>query len=128
MIYAPPLSSSSQMISKHFEMKIWSLFLTPSRYLALFLPYISLWTRCYSLLGRRVKVQESRAIEMESRFLTPPPPPIVVDHRVHIFTRDETGLVYHSAQSAGAYTATLLVMVNVVKGGGQAPPTLTSLG
>ncbi len=40
-------------------------------------------------------------------------------HRVHIFTRDETGLAYHSA---GAYTATLLVMVNVVKGGGRAPP------
>jgi hypothetical protein len=33
-----------------------------------------------------------------------------------------------SAHSAGAYTATLLVMVNVVKGGGRAPPTLTSLG
>ncbi len=33
-----------------------------------------------------------------------------------------------SAHSAGAYTATLLVMVKVVKGGGRAPPTLTSLG
>ncbi len=43
-------------------------------------------------------------------------------HRVHIFTRDET------AHSAGAYTATLLVMVNLMKGGGRAPPTLTSLG
>ncbi len=31
-----------------------------------------------------------------------------------------------SAHSAGAYTATLLVMVNVVKGGGRALPTLTS--
>ena len=31
-----------------------------------------------------------------------------------------------SAHSAGAYTATLLVMVNVIKGGGRAPPTLTS--
>ncbi len=31
-----------------------------------------------------------------------------------------------SAHSAGAYTATLLVMVIVVKGGGRAPPTLTS--
>ncbi len=31
-----------------------------------------------------------------------------------------------SALSAGAYTATLLVMVNVMKGGGRAPPTLTS--
>ncbi len=44
------------------------------------------------------------------------------DHRVHIFTTDETGLVYVSAHSAGAYTATLLVMVNVVKEGGRAPP------
>ncbi len=33
-----------------------------------------------------------------------------------------------SAHSAGAYTATLLVMVNVLKGGGRAPPTLTSMG
>ncbi len=33
-----------------------------------------------------------------------------------------------SAHSAGTYTATLLVMVSVVKGGGPAPPTLTSLG
>ncbi len=33
-----------------------------------------------------------------------------------------------SAHSAGAYTATLLVMVNVIKGGGRAPPTLTSPG
>ncbi len=33
-----------------------------------------------------------------------------------------------SAHSAGAYTATLLVMVNVMKGGGRAPPNLTSLG
>jgi hypothetical protein len=31
-----------------------------------------------------------------------------------------------SAHSAGAYTATLLVMVIVVKGSGRAPPTLTS--
>ncbi len=28
-----------------------------------------------------------------------------------------------SALSAGAYTATLLVMVNVIKGDGRAPPT-----
>jgi hypothetical protein len=27
-----------------------------------------------------------------------------------------------SAHTAGAYTATLLVMVNVIKGGGRAPP------
>jgi hypothetical protein len=33
-----------------------------------------------------------------------------------------------SAHSAGPYTAALLVMVNVMKGGGRAPPTLTSLG
>ncbi len=32
------------------------------------------------------------------------------------------------AYSAGAYTATLLVMVNVMRGGGRAPPTLTSQG
>jgi hypothetical protein len=37
-------------------------------------------------------------------------------------------LVSVSAHSAGAYTATLLVMVNVVKGGGRAPSTVTSLG
>ncbi len=43
------------------------------------------------------------------------------DHRVHIFTTDETGLVYVSAHSAGAYTATLLVILNVVKEGGRAP-------
>ncbi len=33
-----------------------------------------------------------------------------------------------SAHSAGAYIATLLVMVNVMKGGERAPPSLTSLG
>ncbi len=33
-----------------------------------------------------------------------------------------------SAHSAGAYTATLLVMVNVKRGGWRAPPTLTSQG
>ena len=38
-------------------------------------------------------------------------------HRVHIFLE---------MNSAGAYTATLLVMINVIKGGGRAPPTLTS--
>jgi hypothetical protein len=41
-----------------------------------------------------------------------------------MFTRDETGLVCLPT----LYTATLLVMVNVMKGGGRAPPTLTSLG
>jgi hypothetical protein len=38
------------------------------------------------------------------------------EHREHIFTRDETGLVYISAvsaHSAGAYTASLLVMVKL---------------
>jgi hypothetical protein len=35
-------------------------------------------------------------------------------------------MVSLSAHSAGAYTATLLVMVNVMKGGRRAPPTLTS--
>ncbi len=34
--------------------------------------------------------------------------------------------MYISAHSAKAYTATLLVRVNVVKGDGRAPPTLTS--
>jgi hypothetical protein len=34
-------------------------------------------------------------------------------------------MVSVSAHSAGAYTATLLVMVNVMRGGGRAPPTLT---
>ncbi len=33
-----------------------------------------------------------------------------------------------SAHSAGAYTATLYVMVTIVKWGGCASPTLTSLG
>ncbi len=44
--------------------------------------------------------------------------------------RDETGLVCLgvSTHSAGAYTATLLVKVNVIKRGGRAPPTLTSQG
>jgi hypothetical protein len=43
---------------------------------------------------------------------------------VHIFTKDETRLVYLPTQ----LDRTLLVMVNVVKGRGRAPPTLTSLG
>jgi hypothetical protein len=47
---------------------------------------------------------------------------------VHIFTRDETGLVYLPTQLEHTLHATLLVMVNVVKGGGIAPSTLTSLG
>ncbi len=48
-------------------------------------------------------------------------------HRVHIFTRDETGSVYLPTQLE-SYTATLLVMVNVIKGGRRAPPPLTSPG
>ncbi len=43
-----------------------------------------------------------------------------LSHRVHTFTGDETGLVY--LPTAGTFTATLLVMVNVVKGGGRALP------
>ncbi len=54
-------------------------------------------------------------------------PPCAQDHRVHIFTWDETAnRVSVSAHSAGAYTATLLVIVNVMKGGRRAvhpPPT-----
>jgi hypothetical protein len=43
------------------------------------------------------------------------------------FPRDEIGLVCLPTQ-LGAYTATLLVMVNVIREGGRAPPTLTSQG
>ncbi len=42
------------------------------------------------------------------------------------FPRDETGLVCLPTQLER--TATLLVMVNVMRGGGRAPPTLTSQG
>ena len=51
---------------------------------------------------------------------------VVSLHRVHIFTRDETGLVCLPTQLE--HSATLLVMVNVMKGGVRAPPTLASLG
>jgi hypothetical protein len=44
------------------------------------------------------------------------------------FPRDETGLVCLPTQLEGAYTTTLLVMVNVMRGGGRASPTLTSQG
>ncbi len=44
------------------------------------------------------------------------------------FPRDETGLVCLPTQLERRYTATLLVMVNVIKGGGRATPTLTSQG
>ncbi len=47
-------------------------------------------------------------------------------HRVHTYLYKRWNRVSVSAHSAGAYTATLLVMVNVIKGGGRAPPTLTS--
>jgi hypothetical protein len=42
------------------------------------------------------------------------------------FTSVSIFSVWVSAHSAGEYTVTLLVMVIVVKGGGRAPPTLTS--
>ncbi len=45
-------------------------------------------------------------------------------HRVH---RDREELGSLSALLAGACTAALYVMVNIVQGGGRAPPTLTSL-
>ena len=44
------------------------------------------------------------------------------------FPRNETGLVCLAAHSAGVFTATLLVMVNVMRGGWRAPPTHTSQG
>ncbi len=47
-------------------------------------------------------------------------------YRVHIFLEMKQASV--SAHSAGAYTATLRLMVNIIKGGGRAPPTLTSQG
>jgi hypothetical protein len=43
------------------------------------------------------------------------------------FPRDETGLVCLPIQLERTH-ATLLVMVNVMRGGGRAPPTLTSQG
>ncbi len=73
--------------------------------------------------GGRVQVTEYQEQETRDHL-----DPASAKQRVHIFTRDETGLVSVSAHSAGAYTATLLVMVNVVKGGGRAPSTVTSLG
>jgi hypothetical protein len=48
------------------------------------------------------------------------------EHRLNMELDLQWNRVSVSAHSAGAYTATLLVMVNVVKGGGRAPPTLTS--
>ncbi len=53
--------------------------------------------------------------------------------RLVIWTTDYIGIEMKlgecvSALSAGAYTATLYVMVNIVKGVGVHPPTLTSLG
>jgi hypothetical protein len=42
--------------------------------------------------------------------------------------RGEIGEGSLSALSAGGYTTTLYVMVTIVKGGGHAPPTHTSLG
>jgi len=42
--------------------------------------------------------------------------------------RVEIGVVYLPSQLHGAYPTTLYVMVDIVKGDGLAPPTLTSLG
>jgi hypothetical protein len=42
--------------------------------------------------------------------------------------RIDIGEVYLHALSAGAYTTTLYVMVDIVKEGGLASPTLTRLG
>ncbi len=51
-----------------------------------------------------------------------------VSHTAHR-GRDEIGRVYLPSQlNCTVYTATLYVMVNIVKGGGRAHPTLTSLG
>ncbi len=46
-------------------------------------------------------------------------------HRVHILVEMKQG---QSAHSAGVYTATLLVRVNVMRGGGRAPPHLHQPG
>jgi hypothetical protein len=50
-----------------------------------------------------------------------------VDPQSTYFPRDENR-VSVSARSAEAYTATLLVMVNVMREGGRASPTHTSQG
>ncbi len=47
-------------------------------------------------------------------------------HREHIGGRVEIGGVYLHALSARAYAATLYVTVDIMTGGGAAPPTLTA--
>ncbi len=42
--------------------------------------------------------------------------------------RVEIGVLYLLSQLHGAYTTTLYMIVDIVKGDGLAPPTLTSLG
>jgi hypothetical protein len=51
----------------------------------------------------------------------------MVNPTEYIRGRVEIGLSV-SALSAGAYTTTLYVMVDTVKGDGTTPPTLTKLG
>jgi hypothetical protein len=63
-------------------------------------PLVRLW----GLVGTGTIARFSQSGDFRTKY--PPPPP--------------------SAHSAGAYTATLLVRVNVMKGGGRAPPTLNS--
>ncbi len=53
---------------------------------------------------------------------------LVLDSRPSEYIGVEMNRVSVSALSAGAYTATLYVMVNRVKWGGREPPTLTSMG
>ncbi len=49
-------------------------------------------------------------------------------HRVHIGVEENQGECTVYVLSAGAYTTTMLVMVDRVKGGGRAPPALSRLG
>jgi hypothetical protein len=58
------------------------------------------------------------------------PSPVKLQCTLQLSGRPQTTYLYKrwnrvsvSAYSAGAYTATLLVMVNVMKGGGRAPPS-----
>jgi hypothetical protein len=68
--------------------------------------------------------QASIKVNTLAAFVWPPSPPI----QVYCTVYTATSVARVSAHSAGAYTATLLVMVNVIKGGGRAPLTLTSQG
>ncbi len=47
-------------------------------------------------------------------------------HRVHIGVEEKMGKVDLPSQLHGAYITSLLVMVDRVKRGGHAPPTLTA--